>query len=106
VILAGQDKRLGPKWPKLLSAHRFFWPAHFGAGPSIRRDCPCRLGKVLGQSIQRKAWPHIFAKWDWPFCQFCGPRQAGRAKQLTVFGRQYQEIKRNRVAVFLTPRHR
>jgi len=29
MIFAGQDKGQGPKRPKPLSAHRFFWPTHY-----------------------------------------------------------------------------
>ncbi len=51
VVCAGQDKGLGPKWAKLLSAHLFFGPKPNWGGTGILRYAQCYCGLRVGQVI-------------------------------------------------------
>ena len=51
VVCAGQDKGLGPKWAKLLSAHLFFGPKPNWGGTRNLRYTQCRCGLRVGQVI-------------------------------------------------------
>lgn len=51
VVCVGQDKGLGPKWPKLLSAHRFFGTQPKWGGTGNMRKPQCYRGLRVGQVI-------------------------------------------------------
>jgi len=48
MISSGQDKRLGPFWAKLLSAHLFFWPTPFWGWAKDSSRLPMALKKTAG----------------------------------------------------------